>query len=1014
MDVLLNISDMKMTDEYFEYSKYYQSIYGASNTVILLQNGSFFEMYGIDNEKEKCFSEIRDVCDILDIYVSRKNKGILENSRANPLMAGFPVNSYEKHVKTLIENGYTVVIYEQREKANGKGFERFLSQILSPSTQLENSNMILDNQYCMCIYFTSGKSYITKNAVWTASVSLIDVTTGNILLYNINSQSEYERKDIILYDLIRLLKIHFVREMIIFMDGSFDENMYSRDFWRKTLDFYNTIHFISNENDINIIYDTKHNIKIKKIKYQREFFSKLYDSKSVDILEYLDIERHDDIRISLMTLLQFIWNHNRVLLENVGKPVWGHSDGNYTDLMKYMRIENNSMEQIGLFNKDTYLRDKKKKELTCVFDVVNKTKTTLGHRFLRNAMCKPLVDCNDIQKRYDDINNLIQRRETLDMIRNYLSRVSDIERLHRKIEINYISPSQLSLLYNSYKCIVCILDKDDIFCRYTDLKEKVLYPFIELYERTFIDSEMNTYYLNNDIYTCIFQKGRYTDIDMIFEAKESYNQNLNIEKDRFEQIIQNSSPQKKGKSDSVVKLEYSDKDKYYLTITQTKLKIYNEYIKKHPEIGKEYTLKTQTNLVKIFNSKLEHVSECLSKMNDKINDMSKQLFRKFVSSVYDMFGSFFRETCNMIGYIDFIQSGAYVSIENHYVCPKVVKSEKSFIDCVGLRHLLVEKILQNTPYVPNDFCIGREKNGYLIFGTNACGKSVFMKSVGICIVMSQIGYHVPCESMEFSPFHNILTRMSGSDDPLKGHSSFAVEMIELNLIIERATDHSLVLGDEICHGTEHVSGVSIMASSLIYLCEKRVPFVFASHLHQLSSMKEVTSLDGLAMKHLTVIRDIKNDRLIYERKLKDGSGDATYGIEVAKYIISNMSFIRTAERIQRQIKEEESCVVSSRLSRYNRQKFLNRCEICDKKATQTHHIIEQHKSNERNMVYHDELGVHIDKDHYSNLIGLCDDCHEQIHHGKDGRYLHIRGYVQTTSGVFLEYSYMEMENKIKQ
>lgn len=1039
---------LKMTDEYFEYVFKYQKLYG-NMTVVLLQNGSFFEMYGIDNESEKCFPEIRIVCDTLDIFLSRKNKSIQENGRHNPLMAGFPIWSYQKHIQTLLDNEYTVVIFEQKEITSNKGeikFERILSEVLSPSIQLEYHN-VKESQYCFCIYLSKGTEYFSKLEFWNVAVSMIEISTGKIYLYDI-SHSRIEKKESVIFDLIRLLKTHNPSELI-FVDET--ENI--EQYWRKELNYYHTLHYI-HPNQLGKIFDKEVSIeKIKKKIYQEEFFKKIYSNKNLNsnlnIIEYLHLESSEIMRISCMILLQFVWNHNRFLLENLQKPEWCECIGEKKP--SFCKIENNSMEQIGLFYMNT---NKQKRNMNCqymcVFDVINKTKTPMGHRFLRETLAKPLINVSDIIDRQKNIQYMIRNQDLLMDLRTNLEKISDTERIHRKIQMGNISCMEFTQLQMSYMTIECELKKwSTIFGQ-----KNLLSEMIDFINKHLLIENCGNISRNQDIETQIFRQGTYIDLDQLINEKEICISYIEKQRKDFENILSNktetssnedkvirkSGKISKAKSNSKsknkkttelmlqilkekenfnlndvpnqVKCEYSDKDKYHFVITNTKFKTFQEIAKKNKLLCEKYTTKVQASNVKVFCEEMNDINKKLSEISEKINELSKKYFALFVKSFCNAFESQFTLINKSVALLDFYHSGAIVAIENNYTCPNCVESDRSFIDCKDLRHPLIEKILMYSMYVPNDICLGKENdstngshcsNGYLIFGTNSCGKSVFMKSVGIATIIAQVGYFVPCTKMTFSPFHNIITRMSGNDDPLRGQSSFAVEMIELNLIISRSNQNSLVLGDEICHGTEHVSGVSLMASSIIYLCERRVPFVFASHLHQLSKMDVIQDCKGLSIKHLTVKRDIENNQLIYERTLKDGSGEATYGIEVAKYIIENQEFIRTAEKIQKIIKEEELNVVSERVSKYNRHKIIDRCQICGNKATETHHIIPQKDADEKGMI---KLNGNftISKDHYTNLVALCEKCHLSTH-GKKGKKLDILGYIETTNGLELKFNW---------
>lgn len=1047
---------LKMTDEYFEYVNKYQKLYG-NMTVVILQNGSFFEMYGIDNEHEKCFPDIKVVCDILDIFLSRKNKSINENGRHNPLMAGFPIWSYQKHIQTLLDNDYTVVIFEQKEIRNTKGevkFERVLSEVLSPSIQLEYHN-VRESQYCFCVYLSKGVEYFSKLEFWNVSVSMIEISTGKIYLYDI-SHSRLEKKESVIFDLVRLFKTHNPSEVIFI-----DETNNVEQNWRKELNYYHTMHYL-HTNQLTKIFDKDISFeKIKKKVYQNEFFQKIYShimitSSNSNIIEYLHLESSDNMRISCIVLLQFVWNHNRFLLEKLQKPEWCESIENKKP--NFCKIENNSMEQIGLFTNDSLNKKKKvyNSQYMCVFDVINQTKTAIGHRFLKECLAKPLVNVFEIQERQKNIMYMIRNKDLLGDTRNNLEKISDMERIHRKVQMGNISCMEICQLLNSYIVLDVEIKKWNlIFNQNNSLKEMIEY----ISKRVIIENCMNIT-RNQDIEVAIFHSGQYIDLDQLLLEKENCLKKIEQERKNFELILDNKNEiekeskvntksKKSGKiakvsksknkktnelmlrilqekenlnlteskettesseSDEIitskttqVKCEYSEKDKYHFVITNTKYKVFQELVKMDKSLSEKYHIKIQTSNVKVFCHEIIETNQRLADILEKISELSKRYLGVLVNNFCIEFQSEFTLINKMTAMLDFYQSGANVALQNNYNCPNCIEADTSFIECKELRHPLIEKILMYSVYVPNDIYLGKEKNGYLIFGTNSCGKSVFMKSVGIAAIMAQIGYFVPCENMTFSPFYNIITRMSGNDDPLRGQSSFAVEMTELNLIISRSTENSLVLGDEICHGTEHISGVSLMASSIIFLCEKKVPFVFASHLHQLSKMDVVTECCGLAMKHLTVKRNLETNELIYERKLKDGSGEATYGIEVAKYIIENQEFIRNAERIQKQIKEEEMNVVSDRVSKYNRHKIIDRCQICGNKATETHHIIPQKDADENGMI---KTGRNftISKDHYTNLVSLCEKCHLSTH-GKKGKRLEIYGYDETLNGLELKFNW---------
>ena len=161
----------------------------------------------------------------------------------------------------------------------------------------------------------------------------------------------------------------------------------------------------------------------------------------------------------------------------------------------------------------------------------------------------------------------------------------------------------------------------------------------------------------------------------------------------------------------------------------------------------------------------------------------------------------------------------------------------------------------------NDIILGNKTDGILLFGTNACGKSTFMKAMGLNIVLAQSGLYVAADSFEYTPYKQIFTRILNNDNIFRSQSSFAVEIEELRGILKRACSNSLILGDELCSGTETKSALSIVSTGLYELSQRKSSFIFTSHLHQLNDIDVVKNLDNLDIYHLKI--KYENDKLIY-------------------------------------------------------------------------------------------------------------------------------------------------------
>jgi DNA mismatch repair protein MutS len=344
----------------------------------------------------------------------------------------------------------------------------------------------------------------------------------------------------------------------------------------------------------------------------------------------------------------------------------------------------------------------------------------------------------------------------------------------------------------------------------------------------------------------------------------------------------------------------------------------------------------------------------------------------------------------------------------------------SHLKATQLRHPMIERFLTDVAYVPNDVLLGsnvtlgNSPQGWLLYGMNAAGKSSLMKAIGLAVVMAQAGMYVAAEAFECTPFKHLFTRITASDNIYRGMSTFVVEMTELRNILQRADDRSLVLGDELCAGTEALSGLAIVSAGISELLKRSSTFVFATHLHDLVDIdvvKEALEAGKVRACHLHVevmeVKEVKAEvdgrsnsaleacALVYDRTLREGIGHKTYGLEVCKGLGLPDSFIKQADAIRRTLMDVDASVVPSKGSRYNARVSSKTCGLCGQPATEVHHIQPQKTADARG--FHG----HVHKNHGSNLVALCEACHLKQHksEGPKGEGANtITGYTKTTKG----------------
>ena len=384
----------------------------------------------------------------------------------------------------------------------------------------------------------------------------------------------------------------------------------------------------------------------------------------------------------------------------------------------------------------------------------------------------------------------------------------------------------------------------------------------------------------------------------------------------------------------------------------------------------------------ITNSNISKLTSVTQKSVDLLILELQKFFNNFIKSHILNNLDFIDTLIDVITKIDLSQSKAYIAHKFNY-CKPIIEERYdedgdiiSFFDFSNIRHPLIEHLQTNELYVTNNLSLSNPKEfGLLLYGTNAVGKTSFIKSIGISVIMAQAGLFVPCKRFKFYPFKHIFTRILGNDNIFKGLSTFAVEMVELRHIIKLCNKNSLILGDELCSGTESDSALSIFTAGIEHLYNKKAIFLFATHFHEICGYDEIKNLDKLKIMHMEVNYNREKDILIYDRKLKDGPGDAMYGLEVCKSLNLPNEFLERAYQIRNKYNNIERASLENKQCIYNSKKIKGLCEICKKtEGVEIHHLIYQKKANSENNYI---LSFH--KNHKANLVNICEKCHNLIH-----------------------------------
>lgn len=390
---------------------------------------------------------------------------------------------------------------------------------------------------------------------------------------------------------------------------------------------------------------------------------------------------------------------------------------------------------------------------------------------------------------------------------------------------------------------------------------------------------------------------------------------------------------------------------------------------------KQYSIpfKIKASELQISDEKWEELASKEFYLKRKFTLKAEKEWCSFQTSLVEKYGEDLLDFSNLVGEIDVLSNFAQISLERHYSKPLLEDSEKAFIDIKKMRHPIVElsKELAES-FVSNDLLLDKEKNLMVIYGANSAGKSTILKSLAINVIMAQIGCYIPAnEGSKISIFDSIMTRMTTYDSLSEGLSTFTMEMIELQNALSKHKERSLFLFDEIGRGTSVDDGAAIAFAILEFLnpAQTNAITLFSTHYHSL--YESIKGFKNILVKHMS--GEVTNGVLSFSRLLKEGPGQGSYGIMVAKSCGIPDSIIRVAENYS---KDHKKLMVS----RYNSSVQGTMCEICTKEqAQETHHLIEQHQGKiEKISINGTTKNIH-DK---GNLVLICATCHAKITHNK--------------------------------
>lgn len=577
----------------------------------------------------------------------------------------------------------------------------------------------------------------------------------------------------------------------------------------------------------------------------------------IEIKEYKDLYKDiKDVRIisSVCVLLNYLTSTQKRSIDHL-------QNVKVKDYKTYLKMDIHTKRNLELTEN---LRTKER--TYSLLWLLDKTKTAMGSRMLKQMIENPLIDKEEIENRYDMVSKLLEEFLLKDELKELLNEVYDLERLAGRVSFGNANARDLLQLKSSLKVLPRI--KEIVSILGFNL---VIDDLTYLYE--FLDKSI---YENPPI-----------------TLKEGY-----LIKSGYNKELDDLKLARSGGKDFIAKLEEKEKERtgiknlrvgynrvfgYYIEVSKGNSRQVKE------EFGWERK-QTLANNERFITPELKEKEQLILGAEEKIINLEYELFTNIRCKVKEVIPTI-QLTAKMIAKLDVMIAFATVTEENNYTRPIITPDKE--VKIIEGRHPVVEKVL-NGEFVSNDIIFTKDKYVELITGPNMAGKSTYMRQMAMIVIMAQIGCFVPARKAYLPVFDKIFTRIGASDDLVSGESTFMVEMKEANRAILGATEHSLILFDELGRGTATYDGISLAQAIIEYIHDniKAITF-FSTHYHELTSLEEHKA----HIKNVHVSAHEENGVITFLHKVKDGSVDKSYGIHVAKLAQLPDSLIKRADEI---------------------------------------------------------------------------------------------------------------------
>ena len=774
--------------------------------------------YRLGDFYEMFFDDAKTASRELELTLTGKNCGLSERAP----MCGVPFHSANVYIEKLVAKGYKVAICEQLEDPkDAKGLvDRGVIRVITAGTRTyENMLDEKKNNY----FLTVCKKDIT-------ALVFCDVSTGEVFA------CEVEGKGSVLNEIARYSPSEVI--LIPAANAAFKDEITAR-------------------------------ITDAVTEYDDSFFEEDNSSLTMQFKNSGELSgKSGALKSAVSAMIRYLEHTQKAHIDCIDEITF-YSVGEFLEMDFSTRRSLEITET---------MRDKAKKY--SLLWVLDRTKTSMGARKLKQWLEKPLINPTQINYRLYAVGELKENIMLADDFAAVLSNIYDIGRITNRISLNTAVPRDMVALKNS------LLALPELNYLLSKTKSPMLSELNKNFDILSDISGLLSDSINDEVPVSL------RDGNVI---KEGYNSELDelrrISKDGKNWILGTEAEERERTGIKNLRISYNKVFGYYIEVT-----------KSNADMVPDYYIRKQTlvNAERYITPQLKEMEDKVLGATQRIAELEVRLFdeiRQKIGAEIDRL----KKVCNVIATVDAIQSLAQTAFKLGYVMPEV--TEKPGITIKDGRHPVVERTLKNSIFVPNDTEMDDGENRVLIItGPNMAGKSTYMRQVALITLMAQIGSFVPARYAKIGAVDKIFTRVGASDDIAQGQSTFMLEMVEVSNILKNATSKALVILDEIGRGTSTYDGLAIAWAVAEYMSEKiKAKTLFATHYHELTSLEN----DFSSIKNYSVAVKKHGDDITFLRKIVRGGADDSYGIEVAALAGVKKAVIERAKEILARIETDD-------------------------------------------------------------------------------------------------------------